>query len=194
MRSGCCARQNGWARLIGPSVPRQLFRLLCTFRDVRVANILIYHGRQRSRIRRSSAEPSLCGLRGLWRSYAHEYARPPRGASHRLDFTCQRPTKCVFHPRGRRRFARRVLPGVTVLITHQESGNFRQVLSNVDGMYFVTGIVPGTYRIEAELPGFKKTRFALWRGRLRLSALGGRRSANRALTRDAVAEAESRVP
>ena len=44
-----------------------------------------------------------------------------------------------------------VLPGVTVLITHQESGNFRQVLSNVDGTYFVTGIVPGNYRVEAEL-------------------------------------------
>ena len=49
-----------------------------------------------------------------------------------------------------------VLPGVTVLITHQESGNFRQVSSNVDGTYFVTGIVPGAYRVEAELPGFKK--------------------------------------
>lgn len=49
-----------------------------------------------------------------------------------------------------------VLPGVSVVITHQESGNYRQVQSNVDGTYFVTGIVPGLYRVEAELSGFKK--------------------------------------
>ena len=48
------------------------------------------------------------------------------------------------------------LPGVVVVVTHQESGVFRQVVSNVDGSYFVTGIVPGPYRIKAELTGFKK--------------------------------------
>ena len=48
------------------------------------------------------------------------------------------------------------LPGVTVLITHEGSGVFRQVVSNADGSYFATGLVPGPYRIEAELTGFRK--------------------------------------
>ncbi len=49
-----------------------------------------------------------------------------------------------------------MLPGVVVVVTHQESGMFRQVVSNEDGSYFVTGVVPGMYRITAELQGFKK--------------------------------------
>src|SRR5918992_4318805 len=49
-----------------------------------------------------------------------------------------------------------VLPGVAVVVTHEASGMFRQVTSNVDGSYFVTGIVPGTYRVTAELAGFRK--------------------------------------
>src|SRR2546425_7903139 len=48
------------------------------------------------------------------------------------------------------------LPGVVVLVTHQGSGTFRQVVSNADGSYFVTGILPGPYRITADLAGFKK--------------------------------------
>jgi hypothetical protein len=48
------------------------------------------------------------------------------------------------------------LPGVVVLVTHQGSGTFRQAISNPDGSYFVTGILPGPYRITAELAGFKK--------------------------------------
>ena len=48
------------------------------------------------------------------------------------------------------------LPGVVVLVTHQGSGTFRQAVSNPDGSYFVTGILPGPYRITAEMTGFKK--------------------------------------
>src|SRR5262249_10782883 len=48
------------------------------------------------------------------------------------------------------------LPGVTVIVTHQGSGVFRQVVSNADGSYFVTNVVPGPYRVTAELTGFKK--------------------------------------
>jgi hypothetical protein len=48
------------------------------------------------------------------------------------------------------------LPGVTILITHEGSGVFRQVISNTDGSYFATGLVPGPYRIDAELTGFRK--------------------------------------
>ncbi len=49
-----------------------------------------------------------------------------------------------------------VLPGVSVVVTHQESGTFRETVSSVDGTYFVTGIPPGKYRVTAELAGFKK--------------------------------------
>ena len=48
------------------------------------------------------------------------------------------------------------LPGVTIVVTHQESGTYRQVVSNADGSYFVTNILPGPYKITAELQGFKK--------------------------------------
>jgi hypothetical protein len=48
------------------------------------------------------------------------------------------------------------LPGVTVVVTHQESGMFRQVVSNPDGSYYVTGVLPGLYRVTADLTGFKK--------------------------------------
>ncbi|PYQ82343.1 MAG: hypothetical protein DMG03_17850 [Acidobacteria bacterium] len=48
------------------------------------------------------------------------------------------------------------LPGVTIVVTHQGSGVFRQAVSNPDGSYYVSGIVPGTYRITAELSGFRK--------------------------------------
>lgn len=49
-----------------------------------------------------------------------------------------------------------VLPGVTVVVTHAESGMFRETVTGADGTYFITGIVPGPYRITAELQGFKK--------------------------------------
>jgi Carboxypeptidase regulatory-like domain len=48
------------------------------------------------------------------------------------------------------------LPGVTVVLTHQGSGQFRQVVSNADGSYFLTNLIPGPYKITADLTGFKK--------------------------------------
>ena len=48
------------------------------------------------------------------------------------------------------------LPGVVVVVTHQERGTFRQVVTNHDGSYFVTGLIPGPYRVSAELTGFTK--------------------------------------
>src|ERR1043166_5361595 len=48
------------------------------------------------------------------------------------------------------------LPGVTVGVTNQGSGVFRQVVSNGDGSYFATNLLPGSYRITAELSGFRK--------------------------------------
>ena len=49
-----------------------------------------------------------------------------------------------------------VLPGVAVTIRNQDTGMFRETVSNDDGTYFVSGIVPGPYEISAELQGFKK--------------------------------------
>ena len=36
-----------------------------------------------------------------------------------------------------------VLPGVTVVITAQETGTFRETVTGPDGTYFVTGLAPG---------------------------------------------------
>src|SRR3989475_5960052 len=48
------------------------------------------------------------------------------------------------------------LPGVVVVVTHQGSGGFRQVVSNADGSSFVSGIGRGPIRIPGELTGFRK--------------------------------------
>lgn len=49
-----------------------------------------------------------------------------------------------------------VLPGVNIVVRNQDTGMFRETVSNADGSFFVAGIVPGMYQIEAELQGFKK--------------------------------------
>jgi hypothetical protein len=50
-----------------------------------------------------------------------------------------------------------VLPGVNIVITHVESGTFRETVSGADGTYFVNGLPPGRFRITGDLVGFKKT-------------------------------------
>ena len=57
-----------------------------------------------------------------------------------------------------------LLPGVSVTIKHQESGFVRTTISDKDGIYFMSGITPGTYALTAELSGFKNFR----RGNVRL--------------------------
>ena len=49
-----------------------------------------------------------------------------------------------------------VLPGVTVVVTHQENGTVRETTSGDDGTYLVRGLVPGPYRITAQLSGFRR--------------------------------------
>ena len=49
-----------------------------------------------------------------------------------------------------------VLPGVNVVARNQDTGMFRETVTNADGTFFITGIVPGMYVIEAEVQGFKK--------------------------------------
>jgi carboxypeptidase family protein/TonB-dependent receptor-like protein len=48
-----------------------------------------------------------------------------------------------------------VLPGVTVEVRNQDTGMYRSTVSNQDGTYFVSGIIPGRYQITASLEGFK---------------------------------------
>jgi Carboxypeptidase regulatory-like domain len=49
-----------------------------------------------------------------------------------------------------------VLPGVAIVVTNQETGMFRQTVSDPDGSYFVGALTPGIYEIVAEVQGFKK--------------------------------------
>ena len=48
-----------------------------------------------------------------------------------------------------------VLPGVTIVVTNEDTGVFRELISSPAGTYFVSQIVPGRYRITAKLEGFK---------------------------------------
>ena len=60
------------------------------------------------------------------------------------------------------------LPGVTILITNQDTGTFREVISTGDGGYFAGQMLPGVFTITAQLPGFstfERTDFAIGVGR-----------------------------
>ena len=48
------------------------------------------------------------------------------------------------------------LPGVSVTVRNQNTGNVRETVSGSDGSFIASGLVPGTYQIVAELQGFKK--------------------------------------
>ncbi len=48
-----------------------------------------------------------------------------------------------------------VLPGVAIVITNEETGIFREIVSGPGGTYFVSQMVPGRYRMTAKLEGFK---------------------------------------
>ena len=49
-----------------------------------------------------------------------------------------------------------VLPGVTVVVVNQSTGERRDAVSTVDGSARFTNLVPGPYRVEAELTGFQR--------------------------------------
>jgi len=49
-----------------------------------------------------------------------------------------------------------VLPGVTVTVTNVETGDTRSVVTNESGLYRAPLLPLGTYKVEAELQGFKK--------------------------------------
>jgi hypothetical protein len=48
-----------------------------------------------------------------------------------------------------------VLPGVSIVITNEDTGLFREVTSGADGSYFASQLIPGRYRIAAKLTSFR---------------------------------------
>src|SRR5260370_17670748 len=48
-----------------------------------------------------------------------------------------------------------VLPGVSIVVTNEESGVFREVTSGSDGSYFASQLTPGRYKITAKLAIFR---------------------------------------
>src|ERR687892_125575 len=51
--------------------------------------------------------------------------------------------------------AKAVLPGVTITITEDNTGLARTTVTSADGTFVVPTLLPGTYTIKAELPGFQ---------------------------------------
>src|SRR5689334_12597219 len=49
-----------------------------------------------------------------------------------------------------------VLPGVTVTVTNTETGVMQNTVSDSQGRYTVTDLLPGTYSVESSLTGFQK--------------------------------------
>jgi hypothetical protein len=47
------------------------------------------------------------------------------------------------------------IPGVTVTATNTQTGVVTTALTNESGAYNITALLPGTYKLTAELPGFK---------------------------------------
>ena len=47
------------------------------------------------------------------------------------------------------------IPGVTVTATNTQTNVMTTAITNESGTYNIVGLLPGTYRITAELPGFK---------------------------------------
>jgi hypothetical protein len=48
------------------------------------------------------------------------------------------------------------VPGAAIVVRNQNTGMFRETVSNADGSYYVGGVTPGTYEITAGLAGFNK--------------------------------------
>jgi Carboxypeptidase regulatory-like domain/TonB dependent receptor-like, beta-barrel len=48
-----------------------------------------------------------------------------------------------------------VLPGVNIVLTNEDTGAVREITSTADGSYFASQMVPGRYRINAKLEGFR---------------------------------------
>jgi Carboxypeptidase regulatory-like domain/TonB-dependent Receptor Plug Domain len=53
--------------------------------------------------------------------------------------------------------AKALLPGVTVTVTEENTGLSRTGVTSGDGRFVIPTLVPGTYTVRAELPGFQTT-------------------------------------
>ena len=49
-----------------------------------------------------------------------------------------------------------VLPGATVVVVSESTGVGSKTVTQSDGVYAVRFLVPGTYRVEVEMPGFSR--------------------------------------
>jgi outer membrane receptor protein involved in Fe transport len=50
------------------------------------------------------------------------------------------------------------LPGVSVMVKNEQTGMYRQTVSDKDGVYFISGLTPGSYELSGELQGFNTFR------------------------------------
>jgi hypothetical protein len=50
----------------------------------------------------------------------------------------------------------KVVPGVTIAVTDTNTGSKQETVSSGDGQYTLPFLLPGTYRVEAQLTGFKR--------------------------------------
>ncbi len=50
------------------------------------------------------------------------------------------------------------LPGVTVVVKNEQTGMYRETVSDKDGIYVISGVTPGSYELTAELSGFNTYR------------------------------------
>jgi hypothetical protein len=48
-----------------------------------------------------------------------------------------------------------VLPGVSIVVSNEETGVFREVTSSAEGTYLASQLVPGRYKVVARLTGFR---------------------------------------
>jgi hypothetical protein len=48
-----------------------------------------------------------------------------------------------------------VLPGVAIVVTNEETGQFREITTSAEGTYLASQLVPGRYKLVAQLPGFR---------------------------------------
>ena len=72
------------------------------------------------------------------------------------------------------------LPGVTVLITDQNAGTYREIITGADGSFFAAQLLPGVFTVTTALPGFstfERTDFDIGVGRTQsidiVMAIGG---------------------
>src|SRR5689334_16582357 len=52
-----------------------------------------------------------------------------------------------------------VIPGVTVTATNTQTGVVTKAITNETGTYTILSLLPGTYKLTAELPGFRVQTF-----------------------------------